>query len=286
MINIQKTSQITKIYLVENCYGDPNKVYIGKTIGSRKNAHRKNFGLTITYTYIDKVNSIKKEDYIPLEKYWIEQFRQWGFQLMNRNKGGGGCCFHSDETKNKMSKPRPGSGPQGPRPEWVKELMRTPLSEETKLKMKGILHPGAGPQGPRPEWVKELMRKPHPNSRKAILQYDLDCNFIKEWDSSITASKELDINMSHINSCCRGESKTSGGFIWRYKNNPLEKNYKIPKNKNKKTVLQYNLDGTFIKEWESLIDIVLFYGMDQGGLSACLNGRIKTCMKYKWKFKE
>jgi hypothetical protein len=30
---------ITKIYLVENCYGDPNKVYIGKTINSRKKVH-------------------------------------------------------------------------------------------------------------------------------------------------------------------------------------------------------------------------------------------------------
>lgn len=27
---------MTKIYLVENCYGDSNKVYIGKTKNSRR----------------------------------------------------------------------------------------------------------------------------------------------------------------------------------------------------------------------------------------------------------
>ena len=32
---------ITYIYLVENCYGDPNKVYIGKTKNSRKTQHQK-----------------------------------------------------------------------------------------------------------------------------------------------------------------------------------------------------------------------------------------------------
>lgn len=31
---------MTFIYLVENCYEDPNKVYIGKTISSRKNQQK------------------------------------------------------------------------------------------------------------------------------------------------------------------------------------------------------------------------------------------------------
>jgi hypothetical protein len=35
---------MTKIYLVENCYGDPNKVYIGKTINSRELNHKKTYG--------------------------------------------------------------------------------------------------------------------------------------------------------------------------------------------------------------------------------------------------
>jgi hypothetical protein len=36
--------KITYIYLVENCYDDPTKIYIGKTKTSRKGSHRKKYG--------------------------------------------------------------------------------------------------------------------------------------------------------------------------------------------------------------------------------------------------
>ena len=54
---------ITKIYLVENCYGDPNKIYVGKTKGSREKNHKKTYGSQIFYTYIDEVEGCKKEDW-------------------------------------------------------------------------------------------------------------------------------------------------------------------------------------------------------------------------------
>ena len=44
------------IYLVENCYNDPNKVYIGKTKSSRKSDHKRKFGDKIVYTVIDETN--------------------------------------------------------------------------------------------------------------------------------------------------------------------------------------------------------------------------------------
>jgi len=99
---------ITKIYLVTNCYGDPNKVYIGKTKNCRKNPHIKTFGSQIIYDYIDEVNSFNKDDWKPLECFWIEQFRQWGFNVINKNRGGNGSDFLSDETKQKISKSKLG----------------------------------------------------------------------------------------------------------------------------------------------------------------------------------
>lgn len=50
-----------------------------------------------------------------------------------------------------------------------------------------------------------------------ILQYDLDNNFIKEWKDADTIVKELGLNKSKIQSCCRGKQKMSAGFKWRYK---------------------------------------------------------------------
>lgn len=98
---------ITYIYLVTNCYNDCNKVYIGKTKNTRKNNHKCTFGLNITYDYIDEINSLHREDWKPLESYWIEQFKAWGFEVMNKNKGGGGPIKYSEEALEKMRKPKP-----------------------------------------------------------------------------------------------------------------------------------------------------------------------------------
>lgn len=111
---------ITYIYLVTNCHNDPNKVYIGKTKNTRKNNHKYTFGNQINYDYIDEVNSLDKQHWKPLESYWIEQFKQWGFQVLNKNNGGGGPSFRTEEIKQKISKANKGRK----------------LSESTKNKMR------------------------------------------------------------------------------------------------------------------------------------------------------
>ncbi len=50
-----------------------------------------------------------------------------------------------------------------------------------------------------------------------ILQYDLSGNFIKEYKSATEAAKLLNIRNVPISNCLRGRSKTSYGFIWKYK---------------------------------------------------------------------
>ena len=52
---------------------------------------------------------------------------------------------------------------------------------------------------------------------KKVVQYDLDGNFIKEWDSIKEAQEKT--KSCHISMCCKGHKKykTSGGYIWRYK---------------------------------------------------------------------
>jgi hypothetical protein len=44
-------------------------------------------------------------------------------------------------------------------------------------------------------------------------------NLIKEWNDITQASKELNIYNSNISMCCKGKLKTTGGYIWKYKNN-------------------------------------------------------------------
>lgn len=100
---------IAKIYLVTNCYNDPNKVYIGKTKNSRKSNHKRKFGDQITYDYIDEISSPNVKDWVLLETYWIHQFRQWGFEVLNKNEGGGGPITQSFETKEKIRNAQTGN---------------------------------------------------------------------------------------------------------------------------------------------------------------------------------
>lgn len=64
---------------------------------------------------------------------------------------------------------------------------------------------------------KRLSKKLKGKGIKPILQYTLDGEFIKEWESIKQASEELYITHSNIGRCCRGEQKKCGGFLWKYK---------------------------------------------------------------------
>ena len=52
---------------------------------------------------------------------------------------------------------------------------------------------------------------------KPILQFSKDGEFIAEYPSIMEASRQTGCNNSHIGSCCKGERKSTGGYIWKYK---------------------------------------------------------------------
>ena len=64
-----------------------------------------------------------------------------------------------------------------------------------------------------------LLSKRYPNSvRKAVLQYSLDGEFIKEWPNATVASRGLGMNIhGDIGLVCKGKKTSAGGFIWKYK---------------------------------------------------------------------
>lgn len=54
------------------------------------------------------------------------------------------------------------------------------------------------------------------NRHVAINQYDLKNNFIRKWDTLTEAANTLNIGISGISACCRGQRRKSGGYIWKY----------------------------------------------------------------------
>ena len=51
--------------------------------------------------------------------------------------------------------------------------------------------------------------------KKPILQYDLNGNFIREWECASDVGIEV---QSNIVTCLKGRYKTAYGYVWKYKN--------------------------------------------------------------------
>jgi group I intron endonuclease len=104
---------------------------------------------------------------------------------------------HSEESKEKMrlaklgdKNPNYGKGP----------MLGKTLTEENKSK---IANGNSGKNNKK---------------SKPIIQFDLELNQIKEWDSAGIAAKMLNLSVGNIWMCCNGKARTSYGFIWKYKN--------------------------------------------------------------------
>jgi hypothetical protein len=211
----------TKIYLVTNCYGDPNKVYIGKTTGSRRSKHTQTYGKHITYTYIDEIDSLFRKDWEPLETYWIEQFRQWGFEIVNlRKKGGGGPEFRDEAFKEKMRKPHTEEHKQSLRKPKCYMPLKGPRSLETKQKI-GLANSKAKPKGFGDNHSKKMTGKisPKKGTGQPVIQMDINNNPLKEWENVTIASNYFNKKPNQIYDCCSGRAKTAYGFKWKFKEN-------------------------------------------------------------------
>lgn len=53
---------------------------------------------------------------------------------------------------------------------------------------------------------------------KPVLQYTKQGDLINEYPSIMEAERQTKIHSGSISNCCNNKRKTSGGFIWRYKN--------------------------------------------------------------------
>lgn len=115
-----------------------------------------------------------------MEIKWIKYFNSIN-NGYNITKGGGGCkgYKHTDESKLKIS---------------IANKIKI-VSEETKRKM-----------------------SESSKGKKSINQYDLNGIFIKEWNSIKEAANFIGISSTAIHKNLNEKSKTSGGFILKYKN--------------------------------------------------------------------
>lgn len=53
--------------------------------------------------------------------------------------------------------------------------------------------------------------------RRAILQYRMDGEFIREWKNSHVIQRELGFDRNAILRCCKGKQHRSYWYVWKFK---------------------------------------------------------------------
>lgn len=135
---------------------------------------------------VEILEKCDKENWINREQYWIEQMKAWGLDLVNHTIGGEG---HSGIKKGSMSK------------EQKKKISQSKKGIRTNIII----------------FTPEVKEKISQSKRKKVLQYDLEKNYIQEFDSISEAANSIGLSISAISKTLKNEKYTAGGYRWKVK---------------------------------------------------------------------
>lgn len=172
--------------------------YVGKTalrLSARRSGHVKDKQNTYKTWWIRSllkkglkpeirvIEICAEENWVERENYWISYYKEAGFRITNQVEGGGGMKVGYKHT-----------------PATIEKIREAAKKQNKGKFKKGRIRPASE------------MEK----CQKKVLQYDLQGNFIRKWESIRAASGGIGIFTSNISSCLRNICKQAGGFQWKY----------------------------------------------------------------------
>ena len=264
------------------------------------------------------LDEVPQDDWKIWEVYYIELYKSKGANLTNLTEGGqGGNGYkHSEESREKMRKSklgiklseehklniseavkqkaeenpfynRAGNNLKQPIDKdllyqlyIVDNLSMPKISEKLGCSEKKVFDnlKDYGIKKDKRVWKKQCASNP----KKVVLQFDLKGELVKQW---ISVKEPSDFYQNtNIASCCRGEAVTACGFIWRYKDEFID----IDLNKlnyQKRKISQYDLQGNFIRYFDSIKEASL-NGFNEGNIQDCCVGRLKSSKGFIWRYSE
>lgn len=174
----------------KDCVSNHNYNWINKEISK---------GNTIIISEIETIKCDTDDYWKLLEKYWICQFKTWGFDLTNIREGGEDN--HIKTTTEDMIRKRREKIVGKPRDEKTKESISRSLSGHSKSQ----------------ETIEKIRNSISAKQGRPVIQISMDGKFIKEWDTGAEAARYYNLDRANLNACCKGKKKSCGGYRWEFK---------------------------------------------------------------------
>lgn len=200
---------------------------------------------------VEIVDEVPKSEWEFWETFWISQFKAWEFKLTNISPGGYNNNYkRSSETKQKMRKSKLGSK--------LPIEHRNKISESIKVKSKD------NPNYNRCKDKTNIIDK-----SELYQKYIVENLSLNKCASYFRVSKRCIFDNITENGFKKDKSK----WIGQVRSNP------------EKTVLQFDKDGNFLREWVGLKSITKEIGVNSSNIANCCRGKIKSAGGFIWKYK-
>lgn len=121
---------------------------------------------------------------------------------------------------------------------------------------------------------------------KSVRQYDMQGNFIAEYES-ITQAR-IETGITSISGACNDLHKTAGGYQWRFSEEENRDNIGSAMNPDdycKIPVLQYDLEGNFLRKFGGINEAARLTSSDASCIVRVCKKEISQANGYQWKYK-
>lgn len=124
-------------------------------------------------------------------------------------------------------------------------------------------------------------------TKKTIYCYDLEGNFLAEYESLKEAQRQTGIDNSNISRAAKTQGRTKG-YMWSYEKLPQLNKYKRKTNNKtsgkRKPVGQFDKEGNLIQIYESSAEAKRQTGISNSSIGEVCQNKRKTAGGYIWKF--
>jgi group I intron endonuclease len=118
--------------------------------------------------------------------------------------------------------------------------------------------------------------------QKTVYQYDfIKGELVDKYTNLSIAGAVIGLNKQDLSKVCLSVNKLSNGFFWTY---DFVENFIPLKDRRKKKVHQYNLQGEFVNEFNSVSEASKHTGCNKTGIGKVSRGERKSCGGYLWRY--